>query len=84
MVHADAYVAGFIYAYTLLNEQSPAEADFQRFFGVTTPTVHDMILALERRGFISRVPRQSRSIKLMIPATDLPQLQPIEIIVARY
>jgi DNA-binding MarR family transcriptional regulator len=74
----------FIHAYILLNRQPPAEADFQRFFGVTPPTVHDMILGLERRGLISRVPRQPRSIKLMVPEADLPRLQSIEITVARY
>jgi DNA-binding MarR family transcriptional regulator len=68
----------FIHTYALLNRQPPAEADFRRFFGVTPPTVHDMILTLERRGFISRVPRQPRSIKLMVPAADLPQLQSID------
>lgn len=67
----------FIYTYTLLNKQPPAEADFQRFFEVTPPAVHDMILGLERRGLISRVPRQPRSIKLMVAHADLPQLQSI-------
>lgn len=74
----------FIHTYTLINRQPPAEADLQRFFGVTPPTVHDMILGLERRGLISRVPRQPRSIKVMLPAADLPRLQPIEITVVRY
>jgi repressor LexA len=74
----------FIHTYTLLNRQPPAEADFQRFFRVTPPTVHDMILGLERRGLISRVPRQPRSIKLIVSVADLPQLQPIEFTVARY
>ena len=74
----------FIHTYTLLNRQPPAEADFQRFFRVTPPTVHDMILGLERRGLISRVPRQPRSIKLIVSAADLPQLQSIEFTVARY
>jgi hypothetical protein len=67
----------FIHTYTLLNKRPPAEADFQRFFEVTPPAVHDMIIALERRGLICRVPRQPRSIKLMVPAADLPQLQSI-------
>lgn len=74
----------FIHAYTLLNRQPPAEADFQRFFTVTPPTVHDMILGLERRGLIARTPRQPRSIRLLVPPADLPQLQSIEITVARY
>src|SRR5258708_2689741 len=49
----------FIHTYTLLHRESPAEADFQRFFQVTPPAIHDMIVALERRGLISRVPRRS-------------------------
>ena len=74
----------FIHAYTLINRQPPAETDFRRFFEVTPPTVHQMILELERRGLISRVPNQPRTIKLLVPAQDLPQLQPIKTTAARY
>ena len=42
----------FIHAYTLVNGRPPAEADIQRFFGVTPPSVHNMIVELERRGLI--------------------------------
>ena len=68
----------FIYTYTLLHRESPAEADFQRFFQVTPPAVHAMIVALERRGLISRVPRHPRTIRLLVPAEELPALQPIK------
>jgi Mn-dependent DtxR family transcriptional regulator len=34
----------------------PAEADLQRHFGVSPPSVHQMILTLERRGLIKRQP----------------------------
>ena len=44
----------FIYAYSRVNGQPPAEADMQRYFAVTPPTVHQMVLALERGGFIRR------------------------------
>jgi DNA-binding MarR family transcriptional regulator len=74
----------FIYTYTLLHRVAPAEADFQRFFQVTPPVVHAMIVALERRGLISRVPRQPRTIKLLVSAEELPALQPIETTAARY
>jgi len=74
----------FIYTYSLLNRQPPAEADFQRFFEVTPPSVHQMIMQLERLGLISRIPRQARSIKLMLSQEDLPPLQPIKTSVARY
>ena len=56
----------FIKTYTILNSVARAEADMQRFFRVTPPTVHRMVLALEQRGLIKRVPGQSRSIKLLI------------------
>src|ERR1044071_9379114 len=46
----------FIATYTLLNRRPPAEADFQRFFQVTPPAVHQMIVELEKRGLISRIP----------------------------
>ena len=74
----------FISAYSLLNRQPPAEADFQRFFSVTAPSVHQMIVQLERLGFIRRTPRQARSIELLVPADQLPPLQPINMPVARY
>jgi len=74
----------FIYTYVLLNRQPPAEADFQRFFCVTPPTVHQMIMQLERLGLIRRTPRQARSIELLVPDDELPKLQPIKTSVAEY
>ena len=74
----------FIHTYVLLNRQPPAEADFQRFFCVTPPSVHQMIVQLERLGFIRRTPRQARSIELLVPAEELPALQPIKTSVAGY
>jgi Mn-dependent DtxR family transcriptional regulator len=32
----------FIYYYTKINRRPLAEADIQRYFGVTPPTVHQM------------------------------------------
>jgi len=52
----------FIHAYALINGRPPAEADMQRFFGVTPPSVHNMVVELERRGLISRVPQWRYSI----------------------
>jgi Mn-dependent DtxR family transcriptional regulator len=74
----------FIYTYVLLNRQPPAEADFQRFFCVTPPSVHQMIVQLERLGLIRRTPRQARSIELLVPEDELPRLQPIKTSVAEY
>ena len=74
----------FIATYTLLNRRPPAEADFQRFFGVTAPSVHQMIVTLERQALVSRVPGQPRTIKVMLPADELPRLQPIKTTATRY
>lgn len=65
----------FIYAYTKLNRRPPAEADFRDFFEVSAPSVHQMILALERNGLIRRTPGASRSIALLIAPESLPVLR---------
>ena len=65
----------FIAAYTKVNGRSPAEADIQRYFKVTPPSVHQMILTLEGRSLIDRTPRQARSIKVLIPSEQLPALE---------
>ncbi len=64
----------FIHAYSRMNGRAPAEADLQRFFKVTPPTVHQMILTLEKRGLISREPGKARSVRLLIPSSLLTQL----------
>jgi len=74
----------FVHAYTLVMGRPPAEADMQRFFAVTPPTVHQMVLTLERLGFISRKPGVARSIKLRIDPDTLPKLQPVISSVQRY
>ena len=65
----------FIYSYTKLHGDPPAEADMQCYFNVTPPAVHDMILMLEKRGLIERIPRQSRSIRVLLPPQELPALE---------
>lgn len=64
----------FIVAYTKLNRRAPAEADFQRYFDVTPPSVHNMILTLERHGFITRTPGRARSIEIVMPVHEVPLL----------
>jgi repressor LexA len=65
----------FIHYYTKVNRQPPSEVDMQRFFGVTPPTVHQMVLTLEKRGFITRVPRKARTIEVLLPPEELPELE---------
>ncbi len=76
----------FIHTYALLNGRPPAEADMEKYFSVTPPSVHRMVVELERRGLIRRIPRQARSIELAVAPDELPPLrpQPIKTSVARY
>ena len=64
----------FIYYFTKIHRQPPAEADLRQYFNVSPPAVHEMILTLERHGFISRVPGKARSIQLLVSRTELPEL----------
>lgn len=65
----------FIRAYTLIHRQAPAEADMQRFFRVTPPTVHRMVVELEARGLITRTPGAPRSIQLALHPDEIPPLR---------
>jgi SOS-response transcriptional repressor LexA len=66
----------FIHAYALVLGRPPAEADMQRHFHVTPPSVHQMVLTLERAGFIRRQPGVARSIELLVDPERLPPLRP--------
>jgi DNA-binding MarR family transcriptional regulator len=76
----------FIHTYVLLHRRPPAEADMERYFGVTPPSVHRMVVELERRGLIRRLPHQARSITLCLAVEEIPPLRPqtIETSVVRY
>lgn len=65
----------FIYAYTKLHRRPPAEADMQAYFQVTPPSVHRMVVELERHGLIRRQPGQARSIELLVEPEALPILR---------
>ena len=65
----------FIYAYSRIFRQAPAEADIQRHFLVTPSSVHQMVLDLERAAPISRQPGVARSIQVLVPPHDLPILE---------
>jgi len=64
----------FIYYYSKIHGMSPSEAELQQYFRVSPPSVHQMILTLERRGLIERTPGQARSIHLLISREELPDL----------
>ncbi len=64
----------FIHLYTRLHRRPPAETDMQQYFRVTPPSVHQMVLTLERAAFIRRQPRTPRTIELLVYPKQLPEL----------
>ena len=65
----------FIYYYAKIHGYSPSEAELQRHFGVTPPTVHQMVLTLERNGLIERTAGKARSIRVLLARHELPDLE---------
>ena len=66
----------FIREYMMRNHAgvAPTHADFQRFFNLTAPSVNSMLIRLERRGFIRRIPHQVRAIELTVNPDWIPPL----------
>jgi DNA-binding MarR family transcriptional regulator len=65
----------FIYYYTKIHRCAPAEADLQRYFGVSPAAVHQMLRSLEAKGFIERIRGKARAIRVMLPREKLPDLE---------
>jgi Mn-dependent DtxR family transcriptional regulator len=65
----------FIHLYSKLNRQPPAEADMQRYFGSSAPTVHSMVVRLEKLRLIARESGKSRTIRVLFDPKDLPELE---------
>src|ERR1700726_1874177 len=64
----------FIHLYARLHHQPPAETDMQEYFCVSLPSVHQIVLTLERAGLIRRQPRTPRSIEVLVDPRNLPEL----------
>ena len=64
----------FIYYYTKIHGEPPAEADIQKYFNVAWTSVHQMIKTLAKCGFISKTPGRARSICLLLSREQLPDL----------
>jgi len=65
----------FIYNYSVMYARPPAEADQQKFFQVSSQSVHQMIVTLEGKGLISRTPGQARTIRVLVDPDLIPRLR---------
>jgi hypothetical protein len=66
----------FIRECMMRNEAGVAlsHGDFQRFFNLTSPSVNSMLIRLEQRGFIRRIPGKAQAIELTLNPDWIPRL----------
>ena len=79
----------FIYTYSHMFRRPPAEADMQRHFRVSPPSVHQMVVTLERTASFGVNPGSPRSIEILVapenlPILELAQNRPVKTSVKRY
>lgn len=65
----------YIHTYTRLHRQPPSEAEIAAYFGVSPPSAHQMVVTLDQRGLIQRTPGHARSLRVLVPPADLPDLE---------
>ena len=63
-----AFIQGFI----TRRGYAPSFDELGAHFGTTPPTVNSMIKMLERKGLLSRVAGAARSLRVLVPADQLP------------
>ncbi len=68
-----AQYLAFIHQYTNVHGVPPAEHEMQNHFGVSPASVHQMIIKLEEKGLVERMPGIARSIHVLVPIEDLPR-----------
>ena len=76
--HRQGQFLAFTYLYRKLHRQGPAETDMVKFFRVTPPSAHGMVVKLEELGLVTREPGVARSIRVAIPADEIPKLEDTE------
>ena len=67
----------FIHAYSCVCGRPPAERDIERYFRVSAPSVHQMLLTLERLGLIARTAHTVRSVRVVLAPEQLPALREV-------
>jgi hypothetical protein len=76
--HRQGQFLAFIHLYWKMHRQGPAEAEMVKYFRVTPPAVHDMVVRLEELGLVTREPGVPRSVRVAIPEEDIPALEGVQ------
>lgn len=66
----------YIHYYTVVHRRPPSENEIANFLWVRGPSAHRMIIHLEEHGYLSRIPGQPRTLKVMLSRESIPDLEP--------
>ena len=64
----------YIHLYRKLHRCSPAESEIAKYFRVSAPSAHQMIVKLDEKGLITREPGVPRSVRITVPKSEIPEL----------
>ena len=64
----------YLHLHRKLHGCRPSEIEIAKYFRVSPPTVHQMIVKLEEKGLITREPGVARSVRVAVPSSEIPQL----------
>jgi Mn-dependent DtxR family transcriptional regulator len=65
----------YVYWYTKIHRIPPSENEVAAFVEVRGPSAHQMILRLEEGGYLSRIPALPRTLKVLLPREQIPELE---------
>lgn len=68
-------VLAFIHLYRKLHRQGPAETDIVRYFCITPPSAHAMVVKLHQLGLIEKEAGVARSLRILLPEDRIPPLE---------
>jgi Mn-dependent DtxR family transcriptional regulator len=75
VTQAQGKLVAYVYWYTKIHRVPPAENEIAAFLGIRGPSAHQMLLRLESKEILSRRPGEARTIKILLPREEIPDLE---------
>lgn len=68
-------LVAYVCWYTKVHRVPPSENESAEFLGVRGPSAHRTIVLLDARGVLSRRPGEPRTLKVLLPRDEIPDLE---------
>lgn len=74
MSKSQGQLVAFVYWYTKVHRMPPSENEIAEFVGVRGPSAHAMIVRLCSKGILDRRLGEPRTIRVLLPRDQIPDL----------